>query len=280
MGPWTHWGIASGLVGDMDFGPAATLDIQTLRADWFGHWLHDRATGVTDRPKVRIFVMGENVWRDEDEWPLERTQWTSWYLQSGGLLTDELPSASAPDAFTYDPRNPVPTRGGRLLGDNAGARGGPIEQGDLVSRPDVLAYTSEALPDVLEITGPVRAELWVSSTAPDTDFTAKLVDVHPDGRSFNISEGIVRAGTAIVNRLQPGAVYQVPIDVGATSILVPAGHRLQVLVSSSSWPMWEPNANTGNAPGTDTDDDLRTADQLVFHDPAHPSRVVLPVIPR
>jgi uncharacterized protein len=279
MGPWTHWGIASGVVGDLDFGPEATLDIHALRRDWFAHWLKDEDTAVVHRPPVRIFVMGDNVWRDEQEWPLARTRWTAFHLQPGGGLATASPSASEPDRYTFDPGDPVPTRGGRLLMSNAGATGGPVEQGDVAERPDVLAYTGEPLTEPVEITGPVRAELWISTSAPDTDFSAKLVDVHPDGRSFNICDGIVRTRTVAAIPLEPGAVYQVPIDMAATSIVVPAGHRLQVQVSSSSFPMWEPNANTGKEVGTDRVEDLRTADQRVFHDAAHPSRVVLPIIP-
>jgi hypothetical protein len=280
MGPWTHWGIASGVVGDLDFGPEATLDIDTLRKEWFGYWLHGRDTAVLERPPIRIFVMGENVWRDEHEWPLARTQWTPWYLHAGGSFSDAASAESAPDTYTFDPRDPVPTRGGRMLMSAGGFRGGPIEQGDVTSRADVLTYTSDPLTTSMEITGPVRAEIWVSTSAPDTDFTAKLVDVHPDGRSYNICDGIVRARTAVEIPLDPRAVYNLAIDLAATSILVAAGHRLQVQVSSSSWPMWEPNPNTGNPVGTDTRDELRCAEQAVFHDPAHPSHIVLPIIAR
>ena len=231
-------------------------------------------------PPVYVFVMGENVWRDEHEWPLARTKWTPWYLHAGGRFSTDEPVDSAPDAYRFDPHNPVPTRGGRMLMSAGGIRGGPIEQGDVTSRADVLTYTSGPLSTSMEITGPVRAQIWVSTSAPDTDFTAKLVDVHPDGRSYNICDGIVRARTVLDIPLDPGAVYHLPIDLAATSILVPAGHRLQVQVSSSSWPMWEPNPNTGNPVGTDTDDDLRRAEQMVFHDLAHPSQIVLPIIDR
>lgn len=280
MGPWTHWGIESGIVGDLDFGPDATLDMTTLRREWFGHWMHGRSTGVLDRARVRIFVMGPNIWRDEHEWPLARTSWTPWYAEpDGGLSPTPPPPSAEPDTFVFDPNEPVPTRGGRMLSASAGARGGPVEQGDLARRADVVTYTSDPLRDSLEITGPVRVDLWVSTTAPDTDFTTKLVDVGPDGRSYNICDGIVRTRTVAAIPLEPGAVYALPVDLGPTSIVLPAGHRLQLQVSSSSFPMWEPNANTGAPVGSDTLDDLRTATQRVFHDQAHPSRVVLPVIP-
>jgi uncharacterized protein len=280
IGPWTHWGIASGVVGDLDFGPDATLDIDRLRREWFGHWLHDQPTDLLDRPPVRIFVMGENVWRDEHEWPLARTRWESWHLHADGVLDTDAPADTEPDAYAFDPADPVPTRGGRMLLAAGTARGGPIEQGAVAMRADVLAYTSHVLAAPLEITGPVHAELWASTSAPDTDFTAKLVDVHPDGTSYNICDGIVRARTVADIPLRRGAVYHFPIDLAATSILVPAGHRLQVQISSSSFPMWEPNANTGNAAGTDRHEDLRVAAQHVFHDRAHPSRIILPIIPR
>jgi len=276
MGPWTHWDTSSGVVGDIDFGPDATLDVNSLRREWFGYWLDGRPTHLIGRPPVRIFVMGQNVWRDEYEWPLARTRWTSWYLQGGGSLATTPPAVLTADEYTFDPGDPVPTVGGRLLM----GRAGPVEQGDVPSRHDVLDYTTEPLADAVEITGPIRADLWVSTSAPDTDFTAKLIDVHPDGRSYNICDGIVRARTVAAIPLQPNAIYCMPIDLESTSILVPAGHRLRVQVSSSSWPMWEPNANTGRPSGTDSHDDLRSAHQQVFHDPAHPSRIVLPVIPR
>ncbi|HEX5586679.1 MAG TPA: CocE/NonD family hydrolase [Acidimicrobiia bacterium] len=280
IGPWTHWGITVPVVGDIDFGPSSVLDIDALRLGWFDHWMRDTPSSVVDDPPVRVFVMGDNEWRDEHEWPLARTQWTPWYLHADGGFGPEAPTGDdGPDAFTYDPHDPVPTLGGRLLG-TGGARGGPVEQGDVATRADVLAYTSGPLPTDLEITGPVRAELWASTSAPDTDFTAKLVDVHPDGRSYNICDGIVRARTQFPIPLVAGATYCFTVDLAATSIVVPAGHRLQLQVSSSNFPMFEANANTGLPAGTDTADDLRVAEQRVFHDAHRPSRIVLPVVPR
>jgi uncharacterized protein len=292
IGPWTHWGITVPVVGDLDFGPNAVLDIDALRLAWFDHWMRDRPAGgsgaetgaLVDEPPVRLFVMGDNEWRDEHEWPLARTEWTPWYLHADGRFGPdahvELPTADdAADGFTYDPSDPVPTLGGRLLG-TGGARGGPVEQGDVAARADVLAYTSEPLAHALEITGPVRAELWASTDAPDTDFTAKLVDVHPEGRSYNICDGVVRARTQFPIPLVTGAIYCFTIDLAATAIVLPAGHRLEVQVSSSNFPMFEANANSGNPSGSDTVDDLRVAEQRVYRDVSRPSRVVLPVIPR
>jgi uncharacterized protein len=280
IGPWAHWGITETRVGDLDFGAESVLDVDALRVAWFDHWMRGVPSSVVDEPPVRLFVMGDDAWRDEHEWPLARTVWTPWYLHSDGELSVAAPPADdPPDVYTYDPRDPVPTIGGRLLG-TGGARPGPIEQGDVASRPDVLTYTSDVLTDDIEITGPVRAVLWASTSAPDTDFTAKLVDVHPDGCSYNVCDGIVRARSQHPIPLVAGAAYCFTIDLVATSIVIPAGHQLQLQVSSSNFPMFEANPNTGNPAGSDRDVDLRPAHQRVLHDATHPSHVVLPVIPR
>jgi uncharacterized protein len=277
VGPWAHWTPTVPVVGDVDFGPEAVLDTTQLRIDWFRHWLQD-GTDPGWAP-VRLFVMGQNTWRDEQEWPLGRTEYTPWYLGRDGRFGPEAPGeGEAPDSFTYDPRRPVPTLGGRLLG--SGEVAGPLDQQDLGARSDVLVYTSERLVEPMELTGPVRAELWVATDAPDTDFTAVLIDVHPDGTAWNLCEGAVRARHSQVERpLAPGAVYQFTVNLVATSMLLPAGHRLRLHVSSSSFPEWEPNPNTGRPVGVDTEADLRPAHQQVFHDARHPSQVVLPVIP-
>ena len=202
VGPWPHWTPQISVVGDVDFGPNAVLDLEPLRREWFGHWLQDQPAPMLDRAPIRIFVMGENVWRDEWEWPLARTEWTSWYLHSGGhantsdgdgVLGLDAPAQVTPaDTFVYDPRDPVPTQGGRLLGVG-GVLAGAFDQRDVETRPDVLVYTTPPLEQAVEITGPVRVELWASTSAPDTDFTAKLVEVHADGRAINLCDGIVRA---------------------------------------------------------------------------------------
>lgn len=276
VGPWAHWTPMLSVVGDVDFGPEAVLDTNPLRLAWFQYWLQDGPE--PDWPPVRIFVMGPNTWRDEQEWPLDRTVYTPWYLGRNGGLGREAPEPDQqPDSFTYDPADPVPTRGGRLLG--TGELAGPMDQGEVAERTDVLVYTSAALPEPTEVTGPVRVELWAATDAPDTDFTAVLIDVHPDGRALNLCEGAVRARHSEPGPLVAGAVYRFSIDLVATSVVLPAGHRLRLHISSSSFPEWEPNPNTGRPVGVDSDADLRPAHQLVYHDSRHPSHVLLPIIP-
>src|ERR1700761_4700464 len=277
VGPWAHWLPTSSVVGSIDFGPAAVLDTTALRRDWFSTWLQDGPDpGLAP---VRLFVMGENAWRDEQEWPLARTRYTPWYLQQDGGLSPDGPAGSAPDEFRHDPADPVPTVGGRLLG--LGEFAGPYDQRAVGERADVLSYTSAPLSGPLEITGPVQALVWASTDAADTDFAAVLMDVHPDGTAINLGEGIVRARHAgLPQPLAANAVYQYVIDLVATSVVLPAGHRLRVHISSSSFPEWEPNPGTGRPLGTDTDADLRPAHQAIYHDAQHPSQVILPIIPR
>ena len=276
VGPWAHWNPMVPVVGDVDFGPDAVLDVTRLRLEWFGQWLQDGPD--PGWAPVRIFVMGPNTWRDEQEWPLGPDP-------VDAVVPAARTAASAPtirpmdrpDAFTYDPQDPAPTPrrpAARQRGDRRS-----VDQGDLAGRSDVLLYTSAALAEPLELTGPVRAELWISTDVPDTDFVAVLVDVHPDGTAWNLCEGAVRARHALGRPLVAGAVYRLEVDLVAVSVVVAAGHRLRLQVTSSSFPAWEPNPNTGHPIGVDGDADLRVAHQLVHHDAEHPSRVVLPVIP-
>ncbi len=281
VGPWGHWRPDRTRWGDADFGPAAALDVAGMELAWFRRWLQD-APDPGWAP-VRIFVMGENAWRDEQEWPLARTEFLPWYLHAGGVLAARPPAendSAEPDRFSFDPAHPVPTLGGRLL--STGEPAGPRDQRPTFARHDVVLYRSEPLPTPMEITGPVVVDLWAATDAPDTDFTATLIDEHPaDGPALNLCEGAVRARhTDIPMPLVPGAVYRFTVDLVATSAVVGAGHRLTLLVSSSRFPEWEPNPNTGHGLGIDSAADLRIAAQAVFHDARHPSCVVLPVIPR
>ena len=291
IGPWYHGPFTpqTTRIGEVDFGPQAGIDFTAVQWRWFDHWLKGVNTGIMDEAPIRLFVMGDNAWRDEWEWPLARTQWTRYYLHSkgqantltgDGTLATQPPEAEKPDRFTYDPRDPVPTCGGCLL--PIGAAPGMFDQREVEARPDVLVYTSPPLSEDVEVTGPVTVELWASTSAPDTDFTAKLVDVYPDGRAMNLCEGIIRAryraSQETPSLVTPGAVYPFRIDLWATSTVFKAGHRIRLEISSSNFPHFEPNPNTGHALGQD--DILERADQEVFHDARHPSHIMLPVIPR
>jgi putative CocE/NonD family hydrolase len=287
VGPWGH-GLGGQKLGALDFGPAARTDIGRLEATWFDHWLKHQDNGVTNWPAVKIFVMGENAWRNESEWPLARTKYTPWYLHGSGkaatkagdgTLSAAAPDAEPADAFTYDPANPVPTQGGNNL---VGAPAGPYDQAAVEDRDDVLVYTSAPLEKAMEITGPVKMILHATSSAPDTDFTAKLVDVHPDGKPYNLCDGIIRARFREPGKspsmIEPGKTYGYEIDLWVTSNLFQAGHRIRVEISSSNFPRFDRNPNTGHAFGVDAE--LAKAQQTIFHDRAHPSHLLLPIIPR
>ena len=293
MGPWLH-GPLSGAVGEFDFGyRASDLSVQhyQLMWRWFDHWLKGADNGIVDEPPVRIFVMGRNRWRDENEWPLARTVYTPCYLHSlgqantltgTGTLSMEKPAEEVPDRYTYDPRNPVPTRGGGLCCWQAALPPGAFDQRQIEHRQDVLVYTSDVLAEDLEVTGPVRVVLWAASDAVDTDFTAKLVDVCPKGYARNILDGIVRAryrrSTAEAQFLTPGAVEKYTIDLGATSNVFLKGHRLRLEISSSNFPRFARNANTGAPVGCEAD--MRPAAQTIYHDAEHASHIVLPLVPQ
>lgn len=287
IGPWGH-GIGGQKLADLDFGPSAKLDLGNLQTRWFDYWLQDKDTGVESWPEVKIFVMGENRWRDEHEWPLARTKWTPVYLHSSGKanaasgdgkLSFENPQHESTDKFVYDPSDPVPTKGGNNL---VGAPTGPYDQSKLEERQDVLVYTSDELPHDAEITGPVKAVIYASTSAPDTDFTAKLVDVHPDGKAYLICDGIIRASyrnsVTEPKPVQPGSVNKYEIDLWVTSNVFLKGHRARVEISSSNFPRFDRNPNTGHPFGSDAE--LAKASQTIYHDAEHPSHLLLPFIPR
>ncbi len=287
MGPWAHGISQDGKVGDLNFGKESVIDVRDLQTKWFDYWLKAQQTGAETWPAFRIFVMGENQWRDEQEWPLKRTQYTPYYfhskgsantLKGDGTLSAETPSAEPRDEFVYDPNDPVPTAGGCNL---VGCPTGPRDQSEVEKRNDVLVFTSDELKSELEVTGPVKVILYAASTAQDTDWTAKLVDVHPDGRAFNLCDGIVRAryreSRDNPSLIKPGQIYRYEIDLWVTSNAFLPGHRIRVEISSSNFPRFDRNLNTGEPFGAGTR--LIKATQTVYHDKAHPSHVLLPVIP-
>lgn len=293
IGPWVH-GAYDARVGEVDFGVQSSAFLvvpEELQFRWFDYWLKGIDNGVTEEEPIRIFVMGDNRWRFESEWPLGRTQYTPYYLHSGGaanslsgdgVLTPEPPSEEPVDSFVYDPRNPVPTRGGGLCCWSAALPPGAFDQRDVEARPDVLVYTTPPLEGDVEVTGPIKVHLWAATTAPDTDFTAKLVDVGPCGYARNLADGIIRAryrnSVAQAEPVRLGEIYEFVIDLGGTSNVFKAGHRIRLEVSSSNFPRFARNPNTGHPVGDDTE--LRTAVQTVLHDAGHPSHIVLPIIPR
>jgi putative CocE/NonD family hydrolase len=288
IGPWTHARPtrASTSIGDVSYGPDAGFDAEAAMVAWFDRWLKGGGSAIPDSAPVRLFVMGENRWRDEPEWPLARAVPTAYFLSSGGrantlngdgTLETAPPSASAPaDRYTYDPADPVPT------GASGGYSRNPADQRSVETRPDVLVYTSAPLARDVEVTGPLSLTLWIASTARDTDFTGKLVDVLPDGSARALADGILRAryrrGTTSQILLTPGEPTELTIDLGATSNLFRAGHRIRLEVSSSNFPRFDRNPNTGGRFGEDGV--VRKAGQTVLHDAAHPSRLMLPIVAR
>lgn len=288
IGPWGHGLWLTQRLGELDYGMRASadaVDLTGMHLRWFDHWLKGVDNGVDKEPPVRIFVMGENVWRSENEWPLARTRYTDYFLHGSGqthagMLDTAPPQAEAPDVYLYDPLDPVPTRGGGCLGGMH--ESGPLDQQAIEARPDVLVYTSPVLQADLEVTGPVSVTLFAQSSAPDTDFTAKLVDVWPGGKAYILLDGIVRAryrdSDEVPTLLDPGKVYCYTIDLSCTSNVFKAGHCVRLEISSSNFPKYDRNPNTGHEIGEDAE--TCVARQTVFHDAARPSRLTLPVIPR
>ncbi len=294
VGPWTHTNF-TGSFPERDFGPSASsmaIDLMGLQLRWFDRWLKGVRNGVEDEPPVKIFVMGVDRWRDEQDWPLPGTQYRSYYLHSGGtanslrgdgILSTELPADEPADVYMYNPMRPVPTVGGQVLLPGANSMG-PRDQREVEVRDDVLVYTTQTLDKPLEVIGPIELRLFVSSSARDTDFTAKLVDVFPDGRAIILTEGILRAryrnSLETTELLEPDRIYELRIDLWATANVFLPGHRIRLEVSSSNFPRFNRNSNTGGYIANEPASEYRPAVNRVWHDSAHPSRLVLPVIER
>jgi len=295
VGPWGH--NLTRPFEKHDAGAAGRINLQSLELGWFETWLRNshEATPIIVNP-LRIFVMGTNEWRDEERWPLERAVSTPFYLSSGaksarsldgdGTLSERPPLQSGrrarPDTFEYDPAQPVMTLGGNVCCNPQLFPWGPLDQRSVESRPDVLVYTSEPLKRDVEVTGPISVVLWVSSDAPDTDFTAKLVDVEPDGYARILCDGILRMRSRFSIEMptpyKPGTVEKIVIPAGVTSNVFLAGHRIRVDISSSNFPRFDRNPNTGELPSKAIR--FRKANQKVFHERTRPSHVLLPVVPR
>lgn len=283
IGPWGHTTDLARRVGVMDFGEDAALSYHDLLQRWFDHWLKGIDTGIMDEPPVRRFVMGANRWEEESSWPPPQTAYQDYYFHSDGAANSPMgdgtlsrtpPQEETVDAYRYDPRDPVMSLCALDMQD------APCDQRSLDHRRDVLVYTTEPLQQAVEVTGHVVVKLWASSSAPDTDFTAKLVDVHPDGFAVGLCYGIVRAqyreSYTDPSLITPGQVYEYTIALRATGNLFKAGHRIRVDISSSNFPFFDRNHNTGKPFHADAE--LVPATQTIFHTARYPSRVILPVI--
>jgi hypothetical protein len=282
VGPWAHWTTSpEGKVGDVTFGKAAVVDGDELLLKWSDYALKDAANEYATGAPVRLFVMGENVWRDEREFPLARARSTRYYLRSANRLSTESPRSEAPDGFDYDPADPVRTLGGRLC-CGAAHLPGPADQRPNEARADVLVYSTPPLEKDLEVTGFITAEIHAATSAADTDFTAMLVDVDPSGYARYLADGIVRAryrhSREHAEPIQPGRTLTYAIDLWATSNVFKAGHRVRLYVSSSNFPRFNRNPNTGEPMVGATR--MVKARQTIYHDREHPSALVLPVVPR
>jgi uncharacterized protein len=283
VGPWAH--VFSATFDGVNFGANAQVPLRPEEAKWFDKWLKGRR--APDSPhRVRIFVMGINRWRDEDEWPLARAHPRKFFLATEGQLATEptvraLPAVARADSFVYDPLHPVPTMGGSVCCNPRIFPWGPMDQRPIERRRDLLVYSTAPLSSDTEITGPVKVVLNVSSTASDTDFTAKLVDVYPDGRALNLTDGILRAryreSLEKPKLMIPGTVYRLSIDAGVTSNVFRAGHVIRLEISSSNFPRFDRNPNTGTSVENETR--MLKATQTVYHDRYRPSYMLLPVIP-
>jgi putative CocE/NonD family hydrolase len=321
LGPWTHGDRSLSYAGEVDFGAQAPVDgnlaedFFALRRSWFDRWLKDIANGVEAEPPVRIFVMGGGSgrrngdgrldhggrWRIAADWPLPQTRWTKFYLHSDRTVRPDPSSAPAASLdYLSDPMSPVPTVGGALSSGEPVMRGGAYDQREgpgtfgarqtfrpLSERADVLVFCTPPLPRDMEVSGPVTVQLWVASDAPDTDFTAKLIDVYPpnedypEGFAMNLTEGILRAryrdSWEEPSWLTPGEIYAATIELFPTSNLFASGHRLRLDIASSNFPHFDVNPNSGEPEGVM--EHRRNARNRVFVDANRPSHLLLPIIP-
>ena len=315
MGPWTHggWGVSN--AGDVDFGNHSFINYNDLRLAWFDHFLKGMHTEVSDWSPVKIFVMGtgegtpnyqgrlhhSGYWRDEHDFPLPDTQFTPYYLHADGELSTALPSDDeSTSCFSFDPRDPVPTIGGGISAADPIMGAGAFDQRGnsrffgcqdtlpLNARSDVLTFQTPPLENDVEVTGPITVKLHAASSARDTDFTAKLIDVcplsddYPDGLAINLTDSIIRAryrnGWDTPELLEPGNVYEFVFELYPTSNVFKKGHRIRLDISSSNWPRFDANPNTGGDLGVERR--LEIAEQTIHHEPEHASHVVLPIIKR
>jgi putative CocE/NonD family hydrolase len=286
MGPWPHAINSKSKLGDVDFGSSAVIDLNQTMLRWFDAWMNEVHNGVKSEAPVRVFVMGSNQWVDEQEWPIARTRFTEFYLHSSGRanslygdgkLSTDKPQSEKSDFYTYDPDSPVPF----ITEPSFAQIGGPDDYRSIERRDDMLVYTGDPVTHDTELCGPIKVTLYAASTATDTDYTAKLIDVWPTGFAERLSDGIVRArfrsGMDREELIHPGTVYEYQIDAWNTCQMFKSGHRIRLEISSSAFPKYPRNLNTGEPLGQSTK--IMTAQQTIYHDAQHPSHVTLPIVP-
>lgn len=290
IGPWTHTDF-SGKLNGVDYGPegsAEAINLNGIKVARYDHWLKGLPRKDDPEKPVSIFVMGENKWRHESSWPLDGTEFIPYYFHSAGdasivngILSVEVPENEKEDIFVYDPFDPVPTVGGQVILPGEGAIG-PRDQREAEGRKDVLVYETPVLQEAVSVIGPLKAKLFISSDCPDTDFTVKLTDVFPDGESRLLSDGILRVryrdSDEKTELIEPGKIYEITVDVMDTANTFLPGHKIRVSVSSSNFPRFNRNSNSGGDIAFETKDSYVKAVNTVFHDADHPSCILLPVV--
>jgi uncharacterized protein len=289
-GPWGH-GALGPKIGKVNFGSQTVVNLRAKELRWLDHYIRGMNNGAERDPRVEVFVMGRNTWKNEEDWPPSDIHWTKYFfhshghantLRGDGTLSIDMPADDQPDHYTYDPANPVPSHGGGNSPKAKPVVWGAMDQRTVEARNDVLVYTSDPMPYECEVAGPVTVHLFASSSAQDTDWTVKLVDVAPDGFAMNLTDGILRArychSFPQPELLQPGRAYEYTLKAGYTDNVFLRGHRIRLEVSSSNFPHSSRNTNTGNQP--EKDSEFVPAQQTVFHDPSHASYLLLPLVSR
>jgi len=287
MGPWPHAVNSVSKLGEVDFGPTAKIDMDGLWLRWFDHWLKGADNGIAKEPPVHIFVMGSNKWVDDNEWPIAGTQYTKYFLTSGGgantlsgdgKLSSTAPAKEPTDTYTYNPADPTPF----ITNATFSQVGGPDDYRPVEQRNDVLVYTSEPVAADTLVCGPVLARIYAASSAKDTDFMAKLLDVWPEGFAERLTDGMVRTrfrtGMDRPQLIEPGKVNAYDIDLWNTCQMFLKGHRIRVEVASAAFPKYDRNPNTGDPLGKSAR--IETAEQHIYHDAEHPSFILLPIVPQ
>jgi putative CocE/NonD family hydrolase len=286
IGPWQHHVNITRKLGEIDFGGSSLIDLRKIELDWFDHWLKGIDNEITREPMVDIFTMGSNTWRRGNSWPLEETNYAKFFIHSkgkantsfgDGSLSTEIPDSDEPfDSYTYDPLDPCPN----IFDSRSTPAEGPYDQRPIEIRNDVLVYSTQVLENEVEVTGPISVKLFASTSARDTDFWAQLVDVFPNGYSMHLTEGInrgrYRESLEKPKLLTPGEACEFDIDLWITSNVFLKGHRIRLDISSSSFPKYDRNPNTGHEFGVDAE--TMIANQRIYHDSEHSSYILLPII--